>query len=109
MKNRKEQEEAIKYFNNFTKYTRQLAKDEEKVNGKTIYQKDLEKRTKYFETVLNMLKDKEIEKKDKQIDLMAEYIGDEDITEIFCNEKEYCDEDCKQCVIQYFERKVEEC
>ena len=49
----------------------------------------------------------ECEKKDNIIDLMAGYIGNEDITEIFCDGKEYCDEDCKQCVEQYFGRKAE--
>lgn len=136
----KEQEEAIKYFNNFTKYTRQLAKDEEKVNGKTIYQKDLEKRANYFKTVLNMLKEKdretntllwtiqglrglanvidikqkEIEKKDKIIDLMAEEINNN-----FCNTCPYidydydlncknsCKDNFKECWKLYFERKVE--
>ena len=45
-------------------------------------------------------------KKNKIIDLMADYIGKEDITEIFCDGKIECDENCKTCVKQYFERQV---
>ena len=116
-------QEAIKYFNNFTKYTKQLAKDEESVNGKTIYQKDLEKRAEHFETVLNMLKENsaeilqkntelaeknaEIERLNRQIDLMAEEIekGDIEFTE-YCNFKIVCDRNCKGCIVKYFERKA---
>ena len=71
-----------------------------------------------LETVLNMLKekDKEIEKKDKQIDLMAEYIDSNNYVD---NEEcqfqwdfkiKKCIEngDCKDCIKQYFERKSEE-
>lgn len=53
----------------------------------------------------------------KMIDLMAKYIGEID-DETFCDEDKYerdiednvigCDEDCQECVKQYFERKVEE-
>lgn len=56
---------AIEYFKRFTKYTWQLAKHEERLNGKTIYQKDLEKRTKYFETILSLVKD--YERKNKSL------------------------------------------
>lgn len=48
----------------------------------------------------------DVVKTDKQIDLMADYIGKEDITEIFCDGKIGCDENCKTCVKQYFERQV---
>lgn len=69
-----------------------------------------------IETVLNMLKEKdaEIEKKDKMIDLMAEYISDLDIDEDICKKQSdnNCDDinrevECKECIKQYFERKVE--
>ena len=58
-----------------------------------------------IETVLSMLKekDKEIEKKDKQIDLMANYIVDL-IKYNNPEEKREVEE-----IKQYFERKVEEC
>lgn len=45
---------------------------------------------------------------DKMIDEMAEYIGSNDITEIFCEEKVECDEQCKNCVKEIFRKKVEE-
>ena len=52
---------------------------------------------------------------ESQIDLMAEYIATLDIDEDICmNNKinsEWCNEDytnCKKCIKQYFERKVEE-
>lgn len=70
---------------------------------------------KAIETVLNMLKEKEaeIEKKDKMIDLMAEYISDLDIDEDICKKQSdnNCDDinrevECKECIKQYFERKV---
>ena len=61
-------------------------------------------------------KDKEIEKKDKQIDLMAYAMTHEEVPQ-----DEYCiwrdmscevvggNKACKDCIKQYFERKVEEC
>lgn len=55
-------------------------------------------------------KNKEIEKKDKQIDLMAEKIhqlgSDYDDFCIDTVWNEDCDEDCKECIKQYFERKA---
>ena len=49
---------------------------------------------------------KELDKKDKQIDLMADFIG-QDMRcirpEIKCNKMTH---DCKDCVKQYFENKV---
>lgn len=70
-----------------------------------------------IKTVLNMLKEKdtEIQKKDKMIDLMAEYISDLDIDEDICKKQSdnNCDDinrevECKECIKQYFERKVED-
>lgn len=56
----------------------------------------------------------ELEKKDKMIDLMAEYISDLDIDEDICKKQSdnNCDDinrevECKECIKQYFERKVE--
>ena len=63
-------------------------------------------------------KDKEIEKKDKIIDLMAKYINylsDELVQATGKNELEFCNGNkcckdsnynCKQCIKQYFERKA---
>ena len=52
-----------------------------------------------LDTVLSLIK-----QKDKQIDLMAEYI---DVSEDICEGKTMCDENCKDCVKQYFARLVE--
>ena len=59
---------------------------------------------------------KELDKKDKQIDLMAEYISKRDVEEDICMKNktnpDWCNEDytnCQDCIKQYFERKVEEC
>ena len=52
------------------------------------------------------LKD-EIKKKDKQIDLMAEYINEIDVSEEICEGKTMCDENCKECIKQYFESKAD--
>ena len=51
---------------------------------------------------------KELDKKDKQIDLMAGFIGQDMMCirpEIECNKMTH---DCKECIKQYFERKVED-
>ena len=54
----------------------------------------------------------ELERKDKQIDLMADYIATLDIEEDFCVnvENNNCDKmsfgECEDCIKQYFERKV---
>ena len=64
----------------------------------------------YIETVLSMLKEK-----DKQIDLMAEFISKQDIEEDICiknkTNPDLCNEDytnCKDCIKQYYERKSKE-
>ena len=47
--------------------------------------------------------------KDKIMKLMTKYIADDDITEMFCidDENKICDdEECKKCVIRFFEEKV---
>lgn len=58
----------------------------------------------------------ELEKKDKMIDLMAEYMSDLDIDEEICKHQvqEFCDNKpegvtldvCAKCIKQYFERKA---
>ena len=57
----------------------------------------------------------ELEKKDKMIDLMAEYISDLDIDEDICKKQSdnNCDDinrevECKECIKQYFERIAEQ-
>ena len=96
------------------------------------YDTDLKELSKAIDTVLSLIKEQqiyikkyndtteemnrdirklisEIQKKDKQIDLMVEYIDKIDVSEDICEGKTMCDENCKDCIKQYFERKVEEC
>lgn len=55
---------------------------------------------------------KEIEKKDKIIDLMEKYIADIDNEDICCEiENKHCNknmdyDECEDCIKQYFERKA---
>lgn len=70
------------------------------------------------DSVENQLKQAkaELEKKEAIINEMAKYIGEID-DETFCDEDKYerdiednvigCDEDCQECVKQYFTKKVE--
>ena len=52
---------------------------------------------------------KEIERLDKQIDLMAEEINNTDRGYIdYCEMKIECDKKCKDCIKQYFERRVKD-
>ena len=55
-----------------------------------------------LDTVLSLL-----EQKDKQIDLMAKYIDKIDDSEDFCEGRTMCDEDCVNCIKQYFAGLVE--
>ena len=149
----KEQEEAIKFLELHTNFMGKLDK------GRCIRipEKNFTKTKQSIETLLNMLKEKELEiekykklladnlaknlndsikakekadtdlddlnkgwqveleKKDKMIDLMAEYISDLDIDEDICKKQSdnNCDDinrevECKECIKQYFERKVED-
>lgn len=153
MRNRKEQEEAIKFLELHTNFMGKLDK------GRCIRipEENFTKTKESIKTVLNMLKEKEaeiekykklladnlarnlndsikakekadtdlddlnkgwqleLEKKDKMIDLMAEYISDLDIDEDICKKQSdnNCDDinrevECKECIKQYFERKAEE-
>lgn len=72
-----------------------------------------------LDTALSLIKEQqeEIEKKDKQIDLMAKFIENnmsekKIINEICikskCNNEECHEDDLKDCIKQYFERKVED-
>lgn len=78
--------EFVDYF-----YSRDISYD--KVDTQEIYD---------IEGVLAL-----IEKQDKIIDLMADYIAEKSN---FCANKCYMNEDChdNDCIKQYFERKVEE-
>ena len=80
---------------------------------------DNKKLKQAIETLLQYIQDLEQEnnKQNKMIDEMIRYIAKVD-TDIFCDEDKYerdiednvigCDEDCEECVKQYFEKKVEE-
>ena len=50
---------------------------------------------------------KELDKKDKIIDLMAEYINEIDVSEDICEGRTMCDENCQDCIKQYFAGLVE--
>lgn len=100
----KEQEEAISRLRKIT--NRQILYG----NKYGIVIEEFKKLQEDIETVLNLLKQKdaEIEKKDKMIDLMAVEIGDIS-NNSYCNSTKECnDEACKNCIKEYFERKVED-
>lgn len=80
-------------------------------------QKEIEKNKNFIDFLqLNDVKKLgKIIKKDKIIDLMAEYINELDIDEDICSKNiinsDICNEqysNCKACIKQYFERKGEE-
>ena len=55
---------------------------------------------------------KEIENKDKIIDLMADSFAEEGFYSEHCQtliDNDICPNDCNKCVKQYFERKMEKC
>lgn len=74
-----------------------------------IIKKQIEK----YETYIEQLR-KELEQKDKIIDLMSEMLNNHDIDEDICKQmgqKENCNEftdkeNCKNCIKQYFENKL---
>ena len=138
------EQEVIKYIETRIKICNENADicDDNDFDEEATY---LREESYMLETVLNMLKekDKEIEKlkadnkkawklnanmkqrhlsdifkinkKDKQIDLMAEYISKIDIEEDICiknkTNPDWCNEDytnCKNCIKQYFERKAKD-
>ena len=87
---------------------------------------NFQKITLYEDGILDILKllniieklQKENKEKDKQIDLMAEYIANRDNDEDICKYQvaEWCEDEedgvlievCRKCIKQYFERKCEE-
>lgn len=119
-----EQREAIEFLEFYKQHC--LKKEIENMdNYETIHDGDFV--SKNLDTVLSLIKEqqdkiakyekiykeydcyrwvKELDKKDKQIDLMADFIG-QDMRcirpEIKCNKMTH---DCKDCVKQYFENKV---
>lgn len=99
----KEQEEAIKFLELHTNFMGKLDK------GRCIRipEENFTKTKQSIETVLNMLKEKdtEIEKKDKMMDLMAEYIDEDDtsLANYLYRKNGKCN---KEMIKQYFERKA---
>lgn len=80
---------------------------------------DFKHEIKAMQTVLSMLKEKsaeieqkntelaEIERLDRQIDLMAEEINETDRSYTdYCEMKIECDRNCKDCIKRYFKRKA---
>lgn len=121
----KEQKEAIKYFEENINYFKEQIKFIKAVDC-DYYDEEYElykNRVKQFETVLNMLKEKdaEIEKKDKMIDLLVNKLNQDckvfengeikEIVEIYEKIKSTSDlrgiELRKECIKQYFESKAE--
>lgn len=81
-----------------------------------IYKNTIPKISDAIDTALSLIKEQqeEIEKKDKQIDLMAEYISKRDVEEDICMKNktnpDWCNEDytnCQDCIKQYFADLVE--
>ena len=92
------QKEMNKLINTVKSYKGQMKKEIKRI-------KSLEKEAqKYFEENI---------KKDKIIDLMAEYIATLDIEEDICSkiENQHCDKmnfgECEDCIKQYFKSKAE--
>ena len=108
-----EEKEAIE----FIKFYQQHCLKKEKENMKQYETvNDEEFVSKNLDTVLNLITklQKENEDKDKQIDLMAEYISKRDVEEDICMKNktnpDWCNEDytnCQDCIKQYFAGLVE--
>ena len=101
-----EQREAIETMQHWIEYEKKH-KDEINKADELIHIQD---------TVLSLIKEQqeEIEKKDKQIDLMAEYISKRDVEEDICMKNktnpDWCNEDytnCQDCIKKYFAGLVE--
>lgn len=62
-------------------------------------------RSDIVETVL-----KELEKKDKIIDLTIDYLANNGVEKDICKDKisKNCNENCYECIKQYFEKKANE-
>ena len=121
---RKHNKELLRKLRNRVKEVKKLQKNPNYKAIVTKQGKTLEERAeqikKYKQLYNKALDDAVITahdnmKKDKMIDLMAEYISDLDIDEDICKKQSdnNCDDinrevECKECIKQYFERKVED-
>ena len=118
-----EQREAIELAKEFTKMD-----FSNKMGWTGYYDAELKELSQAIDTVLSLIKEqqeeiakyekiykeydcyrwvKELDKKDKIIDLMAEYINEIDVSEDICEGRTMCDEDCEKCIKQYFAGLVE--
>lgn len=107
-----QKELLIKGWRNILNLINKLQKANEE-KDKTIkirldYEEAYAKLRKQYEELMstNIIKNEEIKQKDKQIDLMAKYIDEIDVSEDICEGKTICDENCKYCIKQYFETKA---
>ena len=113
--NDKECEEFSKAIETVLSMLKEKDKEIEKLEKENDLAKEqLKKQCEIADERNNLLV--KVNRLESQIDLMAEYIATLDIDEDICmNNKinsEWCNEDytnCKKCIKQYFERKVEEC
>lgn len=107
-----EQREAIENLSEIVSLSKEeLQKEDENITAILDYA-DL----KSLDTALSLIKEQqeEIEDKDKQIDLMAEYISKRDVEEDICMKNktnpDWCNEDytnCQDCIKKYFADLVE--
>ena len=98
---------------------KKIREDTIKANECGLSNNDFKEEIEVYNTVLNLITklQKEKEEKDKQIDLMAKFIENnmsekKIINEICikskCNNEECHEDDLKDCIKQYFARKVED-
>lgn len=91
----REIEKLKKHNKELLRKLRNRVKEVKELNKYSLYKKE-------FKTLNEQLKNK-----DQIIDLMAEYINEIDVSEEICEGKTMCDENCKECIKQYFESKAE--
>lgn len=90
----------------FKKYKENIDKQHEEIYENLVSEQEKYKYL-YQKALDNTVSaDKENLQLKNQIDLMAEYIDKEELTEIFCNGKIICERNCTSCVKQYFETKA---
>lgn len=101
-----EAKEEFDFFNEGDYITREMATAKDIVLKKLHEtEADLYEANKRITDLLLILGDR-----DRMIDLMADYIGKEDASEEFYKSRynpitNYCDTDCRACVIKYFEER----
>lgn len=95
-------------FNIIAKLQKQNKEKDRILKIRLNYEEAYAKLRKQYEELIstNIIKNEEIKQKDKQIDLMAKYIDEIDVSEDICEGKTICDENCKYCIKQYFETKA---